>query len=148
MAQTTDFQTWTSISTEKSFSKKWSASLKEELRLQDNSTRLRLNYIDLGAEYKFSKRFDMSAAYRFIIKPDEIDQRIYADFTYAQPIQEWTIDARIRVQHQFVPNGDDENYIRPEVTVKYKISKKWEPFIAEELFYRIFYNQGNEFGES
>jgi len=147
-SQTTDFQTWNSASVEKSLSKKWSVSLENELRLQDNSTRLRTDYIDLQTKYKWTKRFDVSGAYRFIIKPDEIDQRIYADFAYEQPLDKWSIDGRIRVQHQFNPTSQDEDYLRPQVTVHFKLSKKWEPFLEEEFFYRIFYNKGNEFDES
>ena len=147
-SQTTDFQTWSSISAEKALSKKWSVSLENELRLQDNSTRLRTDYIDVSAKYKWTKRFDVSGSYRFIVKPDKLGQRIYADFSYEQPLEKWTIDSRIRIQHQFNTTSDDENYLRPQVTLRYKLSKKWEPFIEQEFFYQLFYYQGDQFDES
>lgn len=147
-AQSTDFQTWNSIAAEKSFDKKWTVSLEEELRLQDNSTRLRSNYLDLDVTYQCSKRFDVTGAFRFIMKPDELATRLYVDFSYSQPINDWTVKGRIRVQHEFVPNAQDENYLRPQLTIEYRISKKCEPFIEEELFYQLFYYEGDQFNES
>jgi hypothetical protein len=148
LAQSTDFQTWYTIKAEKSLGKKWRASLEEELRLQDNSTRLRLNYLDLDVTYRWTKRFDVTGAYRYILKPDETVQRVYADFNYSLPVDEWTLKGRVRVQHEFVQNTADKNYLRPQLTVEYRISKKWEPFIEEELFYRLFDYRGDQFDES
>ena len=147
-SQTTDFQTWNSATVEKSISKDWVAGIQEEIRFKDNSTRLRTSYTDIGLKYQLSKSFDLSAAYRFIIKTDETSQRIYTDFSYEWEKGKWSVKPRVRLQHEFITNDVDENYIRPQLTVRYKISKKWEPFIEEELFYHALYYKGSEFDES
>lgn len=148
LAQTTDFQTWNSLALEKQLGKKWKASLEEEVRLQDNSTRLRTSYLNLDAAYSITDRFAIGGAYRFIIRPDEISNRIYSDISYSQPLEDFTIKVRVRVQHEFVRNEPDENYLRPQLSLEYRISKKLEPFIEEELFYQLFYYECDLFNES
>jgi hypothetical protein len=146
-AQSTEFLTWTSIAAEKSFDKKWKVSLEEELRLLAGS-RLRSSFLDLEVTYQCSNRLDVTGAYRFIVRPNELAMRLYADFTYSQPLSDWTVKGRIRMQHEFITNKQDEYYLRPQLTIAYRISKKWEPFVEEELFYHIFFNEGDQFDES
>ncbi len=122
--------------------------MQEEVRLKDNSTRLRTSYTDVGVKYHVTKSFDILGAYRFIVKPDEISQRLYADISYEWKKDKWSVEPRIRLQHEFIMNDVDENYLRPQLTMRYKISKKWEPFIEEELFYHALYYKGSEFDES
>lgn len=147
-AQTTDFQTWSTVSLQKSFSKKISVTLQQELRLDDNSTQFHLTFTDAEFKYKLTKWFNATANYRFIVKPDEIDHRIYSDLYYLWKNKKIEAELRLRVQHEFVPNDVDENYLRPKLELSYKIKKKWEPYISEELFYHVLYYKGDKFDES
>ena len=142
-AQFTDFQTWSSITIEKSLSKKLDGSLEQQLRLDENSTQFRQTFTELGAKYRLWKKLDAGASYRFIVRPNSTGQRIYLDVEYNWKLKKWKINPRLRYQHDFITDNFQANFLRPKLTISYKIDKKWEPFVAGELFYLIFYYQGN-----
>ena len=147
-AQTKDFQTWSSVALQKSFSEKFDGTIQQELRLKENSTQLRLTFTDLELKFNVNKNFSITANYRFIIKPDETNHRIYTNISYSWKKNKFEISPRIRFQHEFIQNSPDENYIRPKISFSYKVNKKWEPFLSEELFFHVLYYKGDEFDES
>jgi len=142
-----DFQTWSSIDVDHSFNKHWKGFLGEELRLKDNSTQLRTSFTDVGIKWKALKNFSVSGAYRLIIRPQEITNRLYADLAYQFKENDLTVTGRIRLQHEFVPDANDENYIRPDLSFEYKINKHFQPFAEGELFYHVLYYKGDELDE-
>lgn len=146
-AQVQDFQTWSSISFQKSFAKKVSADVQQQLRLNENSTKLRQTFTDAGIKYEAMKNVSISGNYRLIFRPHAIDHRVYADIDYSWKKKKLAITPRARLQHDFVDGFNDNNYLRGKLTLEYRITKKWKPFIAGELFYRIFYYRGNKFDE-
>src|SRR4030095_15816491 len=81
-AQNTDFQTWTSATIEKSFSKKLDGSIGQELRLKDNSTRLKSTFTDLGARYEAVKNLKIGAYFRFITDGQDVAYRVYSEISY------------------------------------------------------------------
>jgi hypothetical protein len=146
-AQAQDFQTWSSVTFQKSFSKKVSASAQQQLRLNENSAQLRQIFTDAGFKYEVIKNLSIAGNYRFIVRPGGIDHRAYADLDYSWKKKKLAINPRARLQHDFVDGFNDNNYLRGKLTLEYRITKKWKPFIAGELFYRIFYYRGNKFDE-
>lgn len=147
-AQTKDFQFWSSIALQKSFSKKIDATVEQELRLRENATQLRQTYTDLELQYKTKANFSITANYRFTIRPDETNHRVYTNISYSWKKNKLEISPRVRFQHDFVQNDLADNYIRPKISISYAVNKKWEPFLSEELFYRVLYYKGDEFDES
>ena len=146
-AQQQDFQTWSSVTLKKTFSDKFECAAQEQLRLQDNSTRLKQLFTDVGIKYNATKQFHIGFNYRFIVKPQEIDNRIYSDIAYDFRQNNTKATARIRLQHDFVQNAPDQNYIRPKLTVEQKLNRHWKPFVSGELFLLAFYYEGSEFDE-
>lgn len=147
MAQESDFQTWTSAGIKKELSKRTDFTLSQELRLKDNSTRLNTTFTDVGLKYQLFKNFDAGLYYRLIISPGAVAHRPYGEVSYEIDIQKWSIEPRLRFQHQEERNEIAKNYFRPKATLSYKINKEWKPFVAGELFYHAFYYQGSQFDE-
>jgi hypothetical protein len=146
-AQVTDFQSWTSIAVEKSFSKKLDGTLEQELRLRYGPVQLNTTFTDASMKYEALKNFDVSLHFRFIVKSTSIAYRPYAECSYNLKGKKWSMEPRIRYQHQFEKNELDENYLRPKVTAGYKINKTWEPYVSGEMFYHVFYYPGDQFDE-
>ncbi|MEO6166973.1 MAG: DUF2490 domain-containing protein [Chitinophagales bacterium] len=146
-AQESDFQTWSSAGIKKELSKNTDFLLSQELRLKDNSTRLNSTFTDVGFKYRLFKNLDGGLYYRLIIFPDAVAHRPYAEMSYEIDIQKWSVEPRLRFQHQEERNEVAKNYFRPKATLSYKINKQWKPFVAGELFYHAFYYQGSQFDE-
>jgi hypothetical protein len=146
-AQVKDFQTWNSIALEKKVTKKLDISISQELRLRDNSSELNSTFTDAGFTYEALKNFNIGLYYRLIIMSDGIAHRAYIDVSFKHQISKWTAQARIRLQHQEEKNELAENYIRPKVSLTYKINKKWQPYVSGELFYHARYFKSSLFDE-
>jgi hypothetical protein len=142
-AQVEDFRTWYSISLEKSFSKKLEAGLEQMLRLSENSTQFSQTYSDVGIQYNAVKRLSISANYRFTIRPNENVQRVYSSISYSLKYNDWKAEPRLRVEHYFIPASKDLNLLRPKLSISNKINKRFELFVSGELFFTIFYYEGD-----
>ena len=55
MAQEKDFGLWTTVNLEKKFSKKFSGTLTQEFRFNENVSQLDNAFTNLSADYNFSK---------------------------------------------------------------------------------------------
>lgn len=146
-AQEKDFQTWTSAEIDKKISKKFKLQLSQELRLKNNSTQLGSTFTDAGVKYKVLKKLDAGIYYRFIITKDAVAHRPYLDVSYDLEQGRWTIEPRLRFQHQVQRDQPAEDYIRPKLSINYLVVKHWEPYVSGEFFYHAFYNEGNEFDQ-
>jgi len=101
--------------------------------------------LEAGLDYSVAKNLTASAFYRYDIKPDAVQQRVYLDLSGQHKfIKKISTELRIRIQRQFGLNKIPVNYLRPKLSIKYKLSKKVSPFISGELFYHLYY-KGNEF---
>ena len=143
-AQEKDFQTWTSAEIDKKLSKKFKLQLSQELRLKNNSTQLGSTFTDAGFKYKVLKNLDAGLYYRFIVTQDAVAHRPYLDVSYDLEQGRWTIEPRLRFQHQVQRDQPAEDYIRPKLSINYRVVKHWGPYVSGEFFYHTFYNKGNE----
>ena len=146
-SQIKDFQTWNSITIQKSFTKKLDGIFGEELRLQDNCSQFNTSFTDAGLKYELFKNFAVEVYLRFIINPDDVAYRPYTDLSYKLKLHKWYFAPRLRYQHQWEQNKTEKNYFRPKLTISYKINRHWEPYVSGELFYHAFYYKGDFFDE-
>ncbi|MCS6916105.1 MAG: DUF2490 domain-containing protein [Chitinophagales bacterium] len=144
--QPPDFQTWHSITLRKDLSSRWRLQVEEELRLRDNSSRLRVLYTDAAARFRPADWVATAAHYRLLIRPSGISHRIYEETNFRWRPSDLDFGLRLRLQHEFRP-GPDQTYIRTRIASGYRINKKWRPNINAEFFYHIFHFEGNEFDE-
>ncbi len=100
--------------------------------------------LEAGLDYSVAKNLTASTFYRYDIKLDGQQHRIYLDISGQHKFtKKISGELRVRIQRQFERNNLPDNYLRPKLSIKYKLSKKISPFIASELFYHIYY-KGNE----
>jgi hypothetical protein len=144
-AQTRDAGLWLSATVQAKLSKKLSASLSEELRLNENMSEAGTIFTDAGLEYRLIKNLGLAVNYRFINKKAVSDyykmsHRFYADVKYSFKIKPVEISLRSRVQDELKAPGrsDDggsmEYYLRNKATITVDLNKKIEPFASAELF--------------
>lgn len=143
-AQTTDFGTWTTLELNHSFTKDLSARFSQQLRLEQGSEVFKSTFSDLGLSYKINKHWSVAGDYRLITTPLDLQHRFYADATYSKKFHKLSLNTRLRYQKQFEVANFPVNYIRPKLSLKYKINKQIVPYTAFESGYRIFY-KGNRF---
>ncbi len=99
-------------------------------------------------DYNFSKHLTLSAGYRFDIRQDYLFRhRSFADISYdAKLVKKISATFRMRYQKDFQIGEFNDNYLRPKLSVKYKLSKKISPFVYGEIFYHLWF-KGNQFDD-
>jgi hypothetical protein len=140
---------WNTLSVDYAISKKTALLFTEELRLNENYTRLNLLYTNIGVEHNINKHFKTSLVYRFINKYNEDNffefrHRLMWDITAKQKISRFTLAYRHRLQVEyrnimtsetgFVP----EWYSRHKVDISYQLSKKATPYVSAETRYQLY----------
>lgn len=150
-----DLETWSSATiAKKLFDKRIEVSLSEQMRLDNNSTRMSEYFTDFGVDAKVYKNFSVGFDYRFIkarsrqelignttdkLKPE---QRFSVDVSYKNKFDRLQLSYRVRYQNRnfigYKPADGDVSVIkyRLKVTAEYNI-KKWklDPYLAGEIFY-------------
>ena len=144
-SQVNDAGLWTSINLEKSISKKFSVSLSEEVRMNENISEVGSFFTDLGLNYKLNKFVRFGAYYRFANKRRVDDtyserHRYYFDVTLRGKYRFFTLSFRSRFQSQYTdiytsPDGKTaENYSRNKLALKYELNKKVSFYTSYEIY--------------
>ena len=142
---TNDIEFWSGANVKYDLSKKFRIDLEEQLRLDNNITQFKTVFTQLGVRYRLHRYIRIGTAYRFIIRSNEIRHRISGDiiFRYRKKKFPLRVNYRIRLQKTF-QNNTSRNYLRNKLRVGYNATRLVDPYIAGELYYRI-YNMPNEF---
>ena len=145
MAQVNDAGIWASINLEKKFSKKVSIHFSEELRFNENISELGVFFSEFTGEYQFNKMFSLSGGYRFIQRRRlddsySIRHRYLINLNVKHKFGQLAANFRLRYQGQYAdvessPEGKvPETYLRPKLSLKYDLNKKYTPYISGEMF--------------
>ncbi|MCK4663352.1 MAG: DUF2490 domain-containing protein [Bacteroidales bacterium] len=156
-SQVNDFESWSCIEIKKKITKKIEFIFEEELRLNDNSTKIKKIYSDIGLSYSFNKHIKLVGYYRFI-KKRKYDSyysnrhRLYADIFLKNKFNRLTIAYRTRYQAKYVDIYSSEDgfiprkYNRNKLSLKYDIKKNpISPYCSFEAYYQLNNPEGNEF---
>ncbi|PIP53722.1 MAG: hypothetical protein COX07_09185 [Bacteroidetes bacterium CG23_combo_of_CG06-09_8_20_14_all_32_9] len=147
-AQVNDAGCWMSVSGEKKINPVFSASLSEEIRLNENISEAGTIFSDVEFSYKLNKLIKISVNYRFTNKrrPDnsyDSRNRFYVDVNIKKKFSPVTILFRSRIQTQYTdynssPEGQvPKNYFREKLTLKYDNNKKIIPYFSYEFYYSL-----------
>ncbi len=136
-----DLESWNSATFELKLNKKFNLQFSEELRLQENSSKIERFFSELKLNYKLHKNFQLGLGYRFFTENKrsgyQNGHRWNIDTKYKFDIERFNGYARLRYQSAKEFNSDDnpENHLRMKVKLKYDI-KNWkiDPYISAELF--------------
>jgi len=140
------------VSFDKKLGKGFTGNFDQELRLFDNMSRVNLTFSNFSVDYKVSKVFKVSLAYRFILKNQDTyyskRHRVYADFTLHDKFKKLNLAYRLRLQGQErdIFSSDKgttvESYMRHKFTLEYNC-RKFTPYVAAEFRFQ-FYNPHQE----
>lgn len=146
--QQNDAGLWLSAAIEKKLNKKFSATLTQELRLNENISEAGTIFTEAGVDYRFAKRWNAGLSYRFIQRRRADDfysirHRYMADLSYRLRIKKFAVTPRLRYQIQYRDINTSENgkvpskYFRGKMTARYNFEKRYTPFISAEVFYQL-----------
>lgn len=142
-----DYCLWSDFAIEKKLSKKFSLELEEELRFNQNISRLNYIHSSIGAGYRLNKSIRFALSYRFTAKyllEDEFSfrHRLALDGSYRYSFSNFSIGYRSRIQSELKNYNSSKKGKNPawewrnKLTVKYTFNRI-EPFINTEIFFQI-----------
>ena len=140
LAQTQDFQIWTSIITSDKVTYKTDIDLKYGTKFRENSSLLSESFFDLKLTYKYNKYFSYAVGYRDIYEINtntsiDYKERYYIDMNIRKKKKRFIFLIRNRYQQQ----GNIKGYSvlwRNKFTIKYNLRKtKIDPSFSAESFY-------------
>ncbi len=139
-----DAQLWLSIFLEKKVTKNFFVHFNQQNRWVQNISQFGLAYADLGVTYKINKNIKVAGDYVFGQKRKNDGFRTRHQFYVAlflkTEIKKWRLMYRNRLQLQYYdPYTSSDGttpfiYDRNKITVKYAATKRFEPYISEELY--------------
>lgn len=142
LAQSDDFQTWSSIEIKKKVDKKLSFALEEELRLCNNSTTFGKNNVALSGTYALHKKLRLGAGYQYSYTNDFDDgyvrgHRLMLNATLRHKTESnFVLSLRERFQTDWssAPYEYASLCLRHKLQVAYSDKDKaWSPFANVEL---------------
>ncbi len=154
-AQIDDTRLWTGITLKHKFTRKLSASVTQQLRLDHDISQVDQLLSEAGIEYELKKNFKVSLNYRFINKNKVTyygkSHRFYADVSYKFKPKRISFTLRERIQEEFTSINSSENgkipewVLRSKLAVSYDTEKRYKPYLSMEMYYLI--DNAKEAGE-
>ncbi len=140
-----DAQVWLNLSVRKKITKNFSVQLSQQDRWANNVSQFELSYWDAGVIYKLTKGVALKGDYVLGMKKRNdggysIRHQYYIALFLKKEIQRWSVIYRNKLQLQYYDpytSADGNNqyiYDRNKITVKYAATKRFEFFVAEELY--------------
>jgi hypothetical protein len=145
-SQTNDAGLWVDVGLSRELNDRVEITLSPEVRLDENISRWSRLFVDVGAEYKASKKFSLQAAYRGGIGNDGVHvdsrQRMQYGIAMKEKWNDWTIQLLSRAQFSMTgglgdADADFTTIWRNRASVKYGGLKKTDLSSSFELFNSI-----------
>jgi len=140
-----DLGLWTGVVIEKSVGKKWTFSLREEVRFKNDISELYKYFTELGIEYRINRNFSLEGNYRYIKDRNDEERfenrsRYNFGLEYKGKLAFITLVYRLKYQKEveglkiYDMREPYEKYLRNRITLRYNKLRKLEPFLSGELF--------------
>jgi hypothetical protein len=150
-SQVNDAGLWINIGIEKKITQAWALEYEHCTRLNDNISEAGSIINELGVNYKFDKKTQISLFYRLNLQRQLNNMyipvsRFYVDFSHRIKPGTLVIVGRLRFQHQqknslfYDFDGSTANTIRPKISLKYPVAN-FSPYLSGEVYLPIFYNE-------
>jgi hypothetical protein len=148
-AQHSDLRSWNTFSFNYGLNKKLTLNFDQELRFQDNLTRINQLYTNIGATYKINKYVRVAGVYRFIARYKEDNSwgarnRLYGDVIVKLRPGRFSYVYRARLQYEWRGAGYGKEYGRvPEIywrnllKASYKVNDIVSPYLATEIRFQL-----------
>lgn len=140
-----DAQLWTSLSLNKSLSKKLDVSANGAYRLQNNYADFRSSFFQVNASYNIIKELNIGTAYRYSYRGDSEYEHIWMlKSRYKYRLKPLDVSTRFRFDYRVNESSLTRQIFRQKFQIKYRRKKKfYRPFVFYEQFYTTSYNYSN-----
>jgi hypothetical protein len=155
--QQTNVGTSLSIELQKKLWRNWDVSLEEEVRLVTNETGFDQTATAIGIDYSFlNNQLKVGAYYAFLYLYNndhyyEPRHRYYLNLVYKQPINQFTLSWRGRLQGTYRDKARGTYKINPKYIMKNKFEidyaiwgKPWKPYLSCDLSTELNDYRGND----
>ncbi len=140
-----DLESWTALGVNKKLNDQFKLNLEQQLRLDNNSSKIDQFFTDFSVRYKPKKFMYLSGGIRYIRNKSggsyENHLRFNGDLGFKHDIDRFSLDYRIRLQtkNELGYSGSDGDYLRNKFRLKigagYDIKKwKFDPEVSAEIF--------------
>ena len=146
-AQIDDTRLWTGITLKHKFTRKLTGAVTEQIRFNQDISRVDQIFTEAGAEYEIKKNFKVALNYRFINKNKDTyyskSHRIYADLSYKYKPARFAFTIRERLQEEYTSINSSENgkipewALRSKLTIAYDTESRYKPYAEFEMYYLI-----------
>jgi hypothetical protein len=144
---------WTGLTLRVKPIKRLTTEIEQQFRFDNGITGLATTFTEFGVGYDITKRFGVKAAYRNTHKTgservDNDKERFSIETFYDIGSDETRFVFSYRLRYQVAretanrENVDRDDYIRNRFSLDYNLTKKVQPYMATEIFYKL--NQNNE----
>ena len=146
-----------SLELEKDLSRYFSLNMEEEVRLINNNKGFDRSVTSLGLDYAlFNKKVKIGAYYAFIYLYNndylfEPRHRYYLNLSFKQPIEQFTLSWRGRLQGTYRDENRGEYKINPKYIMKNKFEveyavwgRPWKPYVSCDLSTELNDPKGND----
>ena len=140
-----DFGIWAGLKVNQEIVKNFSTSFRGQVRLQGNAAYFKSTFANIGFNYKFHKMFSLSAGYRYTIRPERNNHRVYGDAKFTLKPKKIRTTFKLRLRAQYVTSNDQTDLpstvLRPRLYIGYnpkgKIAKRFNFYVTGEIFYEF-----------
>ncbi|HVN59151.1 MAG TPA: DUF2490 domain-containing protein [Bacteroidales bacterium] len=147
----TDYQAWQKLEVEAKVARAYGISVNIETRFTDNCSDYTYHFIDFGNYIrifdKLKLSFDILYVDKKVNKADEIHSirwQYNLSATYRNRFGRFLFYDRVLNEAQYVDykpakNGEvmQDRYLRDKATLRYKLTKRFYPYIEDEIYYRF-----------
>lgn len=143
-AQSKDFGIWSSFQFNLEASDQLDFVLKDQFRLDENSTHFQQNLTEIRANYKFSKSIRFNAGYRFGFLEKENVHRPFIETVYRIKLSSFRTNWYFQnnIERNFFTEGQNNWMIRPKTMIKFDAKgAKVKPFFSYEMWLKLSKNQ-------
>ncbi len=143
-------EVWTGVTLRVKPLKRVNVDLEQQFRFEDGFSSLYSRFTELGIGYDLTKRLEIGAAYRHTDRStgervDDDRRRISAEASYTFGSDETAFTLAYRLRYQSAQTrseeGERDDYIRNRLALDYNLTKRVQPYVTTELFYKL--NQVN-----
>jgi len=140
-----DTKLWVNAQVQYDIDRDWEIELEQELRYFEDITQLQQWITDVGVGYSITNILKTSLFYRYrvILEDDENRSEVFANFYFAPYFGNFEIDNRVRLQTKFREEDEAIYLLRYRLSLEYRITKNFIPYLSGELFYRFNYDKGD-----
>jgi hypothetical protein len=141
---------WTGIGVRAKVHKLLSAEIEQQLRFTNEFSELGSANTEAGLRFRPWKHFGISGAYRYSNRPgsrraDDNDRQRWtgeAFYSIGSADTKWIFSHRLRYQTAKEISNEEEdpdrkNYIRNRLSLSYNLTKRVQPYLSYEWFYRL-----------